>query len=161
MSSWASQVHFFHQPVCYRLTAPLERSTCPYQRSLLSFRMRSRFSMQSDHCPVIPLQMLEVWFCQRPSLTGMEHCTPYTRAVLKERWREKRTGSSSLNFFQVLWLKVHSHLLLRASLLDSKRKLPPPACQVRLGLPSVICHPRSVQFPGTVYICNQGSLSNA
>ena len=29
------------------LTAPLERSTCPYQRSLLSFRMRSRSSMPS------------------------------------------------------------------------------------------------------------------
>ena len=27
------------------LTAPLELSTCPYQRSLLSFRMRSRSSM--------------------------------------------------------------------------------------------------------------------
>ena len=29
------------------LTAPLERSTCPYQRSLLSFSMRSRSSMPS------------------------------------------------------------------------------------------------------------------
>ena len=29
------------------LTAPLERSTCPYNRSLLSFRMRSRSSMPS------------------------------------------------------------------------------------------------------------------
>ena len=29
------------------LTAPLERSTCPYQRSLLSFRMRSRSSVPS------------------------------------------------------------------------------------------------------------------
>ena len=29
------------------LTAPLECSTCPYQRSLLSFSMRSRSSMQS------------------------------------------------------------------------------------------------------------------
>ena len=27
----------------------------------------------SDHCPVIPLQMLEVWCCQWPSLTGMEY----------------------------------------------------------------------------------------
>ena len=32
----------------------------------------------SDHCPVIPLQMLEVWLCQSPSLTGMEHCTMHT-----------------------------------------------------------------------------------
>ena len=29
------------------LTAPLEHSTCPYQRSLLSFSMRSRSSMPS------------------------------------------------------------------------------------------------------------------
>ena len=35
----------------------------------------------SDHCPVIPLQMLEVQHCQWPSLTGMEHCTLHTRAV--------------------------------------------------------------------------------
>ena len=74
--------------------------TCPYHRSLLSFRMRSRSSMpshtsssldlvvtmscgltMSDHCPVISLQTLEVWFCQWPSLTGMEHCAPHTRAV--------------------------------------------------------------------------------
>ena len=56
----------------------------------------------------------------------------------------------------MLWLKVHSHLLLRACLLSSKRKLPPQACQVRPGFPSVVCHPRGVQFPGTVYICSQG-----
>ena len=35
----------------------------------------------SDHCPVILLQMLEVWLCQWPSLTGMEHCALHTRAV--------------------------------------------------------------------------------
>ena len=35
----------------------------------------------SDHCPVIPLQMLKVWFCQWPSLTSMEHCAQHTRAV--------------------------------------------------------------------------------
>ena len=45
----------------------------------------------SDHCPVIPLQMLEVWLCQWPSLTG---------------WREERTGSSSLNFFQAVFTRV-------------------------------------------------------
>ena len=33
----------------------------------------------------------------------------------------------------MLWLKVHSHLLLRACLLGSKRKLPPQACQIRPG----------------------------
>ena len=88
----------------------------------------------------------------------------YTRPrVLKERWREERTGSRSLNFFQfshVLWLKVNSHLLLRACLLGSKRKLPPQACQFQPGLPSVVCHPRGMQFPGTVHICSQGRFSS-
>ena len=78
----------------------------------------------------------------------------YTRPrVLKERWQEERTGSSSL--------KVHSHQLLRACFLGSRRKLSPPVCQVRLGLPSVVCHPRGMQFLGTVYICNQDPLSSA
>ena len=35
----------------------------------------------SDHCPVIPLQIQEVWLCQWSSLTSMEHCTPHTRAI--------------------------------------------------------------------------------
>ena len=35
----------------------------------------------SDHCLVISLQMLEVWLCQWPSLTGIEHCASRTRAV--------------------------------------------------------------------------------
>ena len=49
--------------------------------------------------------------------------------VLKERWQEERTGSSSLNFFQAVFTRVivESHQLLRACLLGSKRKLPPPA----------------------------------
>ena len=81
-------------------------------------------------------------------------------SVLKVRWQEERTGSSSRRFSHMLWLKVHSHRLLRACLLGSKRKLPPPAYQVRLGLPSVVCHPRGMQFHGTVYICNQGPLSS-
>ena len=48
--------------------------------------------------------------------------------------------TSSGQFSHVLWLKVHSHLLLRACLLGSKRKLLPQACQVQPGLPSVACH---------------------
>ena len=85
------------------LTAPLAHSTCPYQRSLLSFRMRPRSLMPSctcssldlvvtmscslmlidlsDHYSVILLQTLEVWLCQWPSLTNMEHCPPHTRAI--------------------------------------------------------------------------------
>ena len=61
----------------------------------------------------------------------------------------------------MLWLKVHSHLLLRACLLGSKRKLPPPVCQVRPGRPSAVYHPRGVRFPGNVYICSQCPLSSA
>ena len=57
--------------------------------------------------------------------------------------------TSSRRFSHVLWLKVHSHLLLSTCILGSKRKLPPPACHVRPGLPSVVCCPRDVQFPGT------------
>ena len=84
------------------LTAPLEHSTCPYQQSFFASRMRYRSSMQtctsnsldlvvtmscsltlqmSDHCPVNSLQTLEVWLCQWPSLTGMEHCALHTTPV--------------------------------------------------------------------------------
>ena len=38
----------------------------------------------------------------------------------------------------MLWLKVHSHRLLTACLLGSKRNLPSPACQVQLALWSAI-----------------------
>ena len=65
----------------------------------------------SVHCPVIPLQTLEVWLCQWPSLTGMEHCAPHTRTVhtamcLVREVAEVRIGSSSLNFFQVVFTHV-------------------------------------------------------
>ena len=88
--------------------------------------------------------------------------------VLKEGWGGERTGSSSLNFFQAVCTRVvvesSQPPLLRAwflHFLGSKRKLPPPACQVRLGFPSVVCRPRGVHFPGTKYICNQATLSSA
>ena len=85
------------------LTAPLERSTCPYQRYLFLFQdevkilntelrkkligpdgdnvLRFDNADLSDHCLVVPLQTLEVWLCQWLSLTGMEHCARHTRAV--------------------------------------------------------------------------------
>ena len=89
----------------------------------------------------------------------------YTRPrVLKERWREERTGISSLNFFQAVFtcVGVESSQPPAADCLQgSKRKLPPPACQTRLELPYVVCRLRGVQFPGSVYICNHGPLSSA
>ena len=61
----------------------------------------------SDHYPVISLQTQEIWLCQWPSLTGMEHCVLHTRAVhmamcLEREVPEERTGSGSLNFFQAV-----------------------------------------------------------
>ena len=174
------------------LIAPLERSTCPYHRSLLSFRMRSRSSMPSRTSSSLDLVVtmscdLTLQICLIIALSfrcrrwrfgfvnglvslawsiALRTQKLYTRPrVLKDRWREERTGSRALNFFQavshLLWLRVHSHLLLRACLLGSKRKLSPQACQVQPGLPSVVCHPRGLQFPGTVYICSQGPFSSA
>ena len=67
--------------------------------------------------------------------------------------------TSSWRFSHVLWLKVHSRWCLRACLLGSKRKLPPPAFRSD-GLPSVVCHPRGMQDPGIMYICNHGPLSS-
>ena len=43
------------------LTAPLERSTCSYQRSLLSFRMRSRSSMPSRASSSLDLVVTMSW----------------------------------------------------------------------------------------------------
>ena len=174
-STWMSQA---------ALTALLENSTCPYQRSILSFRMRSRFSVPS--CASSSLDQMVTMSCVLTfqiclSIALSFRCRRwrfgfvndqvsmawsialrtqerYTRpCILKEMWLEEKNGSSSLNFFQavshVLWLKVQSHWQLRACLLCSKRKLLPPACQVRLGLPFMVCHPMGMQFPGMLYSC--------
>ena len=134
MSSWASPAHF---PSIYMLqaalTAPLEHSMCPYQRSLLSFRMRARSSMPScasssldmmvtmpcgltlQTCLIIALsfrcrcwrfgfvngQVLLAWSI----VLHTQELYTWPR-VLKERWREDRTGSSSLNFFQAVFTCV-------------------------------------------------------
>ena len=115
------------------LTAPLEHSTCPYHRSLLSFRMRSRSSMPS--CTSSSLDLVVTMSCgltlQICLITALSFrcrcwrfgfvsgqvslawsialCTQelYTwPRVLKERWREERTGSRSLNFFQAVFTRV-------------------------------------------------------
>ena len=115
------------------LIAPLERSTCPNHQSLLSFRMRSRSSMPSRtsssmdlvvtiSCSLtlqICLIIVLSFRCRRWRLGfvngqvslawSIALCTQelYTRPlVLKERWREERTGSRSLNFFQAVFTRV-------------------------------------------------------
>ena len=102
------------------LTAPLECSTCPYHRSLLSFRMRSSSSMPSRTSSSLDLVVtlscdLTLQICLIIALSfrcrrwrfgfangqvllawSIALCTQelYTRPrVLKERWHEERTGS--------------------------------------------------------------------
>ena len=157
--------------------------------SLLSFRMRSRSLMPSHasswwwQLPVV-LHCRSVWslLCHFPAdfggwvlLMAKFHWHGALRSTHKScthghmSW--KRDGgkkelvsalwTSSRMFSHVLWWKAHNHRLLRACLLGSKRKLPPPVCQVQLGFPFVVCCLRGVQFPGTVYTYNQGPLSSA
>ena len=115
------------------LTAPLERSTYPYQRSLLTFRIRSISSLPSRASSSLDLMVTMSWGvtlqicliialsfrCRRwqfgfvsgqvslawsIALRKLElYMWP---CVLKERWREERTGSCSLNFFQVVFTRV-------------------------------------------------------
>ena len=101
------------------LTVPLECSTCPYQRSLLSFRMRSRISMPSWasssldltvtvscgltlHISLIIALTFRCRFWRFFFVNGQvslawsialhtQELYTWPR-VLKERWQEERTG---------------------------------------------------------------------
>ena len=115
------------------LTVPLERSTCPYQRSLLSFSMRSRSSIPSRASSSMDLMVavscsLTLQIClvialsfrcrrwRQGFVTGkvslawsiaLRTHVLYTRSrVLKERWLEERTGFSSFNCFQAVFTRV-------------------------------------------------------
>ena len=115
------------------LTAPLERSICPYHWSLLSFRMRSRSSMPSRTSssldPAVTMSCgltLQIYLiiamsfrCRRwrpGSANGQVSLAwsialrtqePYTwPRILKARRHEERTGSRSLNFFQAVFTCV-------------------------------------------------------
>ena len=114
------------------LTAPLERSTCPYQLSLFSFRMSS-YSMETRTSSSLVLVVtmscgltlqicliIALSICCRHWRFGFVNghvllawsIALYTQHlytwphVLKERWQEERTGSSSLNFFQAVFTCV-------------------------------------------------------
>ena len=134
--------------------------------------MRLDIADLSDHFPIISLQTLEIWFVNgQVSLAWsivLRTQELYTRprpCILIERRMDERTGSSSLNCFQVVCTRVvvesSQPPAAQSMSPSSKSKLPPPACQVRLRLPFVVCRPRDVLCPGTVYICNQGPLSSA
>ena len=170
------------------LTAPLERSTYPYLHTIGVF---SPPEPQCQAAQVAHwtwwCQCLAAWHCRSvwslPCHLAAD-AGGLALSMAKSRWHGAlRSTHKSCTHSHVFWkrggmkrelvadpwissrrfhtLKVHSHLLLRACLLGNKRKLPPEACQVWPGLPSVVCHPRGVQFPGTVYICSQGLLSSA
>ena len=119
------------------LTAPLERSTCPYHRSLLSFRMRSRSSMPSRKSSSVNLVLtmscgLTLQICLIIALSfrcrrwrfgfvngqvslawsiALRTQELNTRPrILKERWREERTGSRSLNLSPTVGFHLLQHL---------------------------------------------------
>ena len=82
--------------------------------------------------------------------------------VLKERWREERTGSSSMNFFQAVFtpVVVESSQPLAAESMSQVAKGSYHLQRVRSdGLPSVVCLPRGMQFTGTVRICNRSFVN--
>ena len=54
----------------------------------------------SDHCSVISLQMQEAGLCYWPSVTGMEHCAPHTRAVLTATCLERKVAGRE-NWFHL------------------------------------------------------------
>ena len=135
MSSWASQAHAFPHMKCSMwnavLTAPLERSTCPYQWSLLSFRIRSRSSMPSCASSSLDLVLtmscgLKLQICLIIACRSAADVGDLVLSMAKSHWHgalrsahkscthshvswkkgEDRTGSSSLNFFQVFFTRV-------------------------------------------------------
>ena len=178
MSSWASQAHAFHQPVCQRLSW-LHYWSVPHVHTSGAF---SPSEWGPDpQCQAVQVahwiwkwQCLAAWHCRSvwslpchfaADVGGLalsmakSHWHGALRSANKSCMRGhvswKSGGrkkelvaapwTSSRWFSHVLWLKVHNQQLLRVCLLGSKRKLPIPACQVRVGLPSVVCHPRGLQ----------------
>ena len=121
------------------LTAPLARSMCPYQRSFLSFRMRSRSSLWS--CPSSSLDLmvtscsLTLQICLIIALSFRCRCWRFSFVygqvslawsialstqelyewphVLEEGGGKRELvaapWTSSRQISHVLWLKVHSH----------------------------------------------------
>ena len=109
------------------LTAPQECSTCPYQRSFLSYRMRSRSSMPSRASTCSSLDLIVGVSCGLHGRSVLSLLCPFAAdagglalLIAKFRWHEalqahtsavhmptclerelveERTGSSSLNFF--------------------------------------------------------------
>ena len=104
MSSWASQVHAFHQPVCHRLSW-LHLWSVPHVHSSGAFSPSKWGPYPQFQAAQVAhwtwwWKRLSAWHCrsvwslpfhsaadvgglagQWPSLTGMEHCASHKRAV--------------------------------------------------------------------------------
>ena len=140
-------VSCFHGPArpmlsinLYVLTAPLEHSTCPYQRSLLSFRIMSRSSTPSRASSLLDLMVtmscgLTLQICLIIALSfscrrwrfsfvngqvtlawsiALRTQELYTRSrVLKERWLEERTGNHPLIQYSDSFIILRSPVNLR------------------------------------------------
>ena len=133
----------------FHMSIPAEPSLFQKSRSSMPSHASSSLDLVvtmscglSNHCPVISLQTLEVWLCQWPSLTGMEHCALHTRAVhaatCLERELVEVLWNSSRRFSHVLWLKVNSCWLLRKSLFSGKNKKTFSRRLLKF-LPSMLC----------------------
>ena len=100
------------------LIAPLEHSTCPYHRSLLSFRMRSRSSMPSSTS-----RSLDLVVTMSCGLT-LQICLIIALSFRCRRWRFSLKGyamhirqiflsktrvcnSTNNNLITLLWLNTH------------------------------------------------------
>ena len=83
---------------------------------------------------------------------------PCHRSLLSIRMRSRSSMPSRTSSSLDLVVAMSWGLTLQISLIIA---LSFRCRRWRFGLPSVVCHPRGVQFPGTVYICRQGLLSNA
>ena len=132
------------------LTALLERSTCPYQRSLLSFSMRSRSSIHSRANSSVDLMVavscgLTLQICliitlsfrcgrkRQDFVTGQvslawsialrTHELYTLPSVLKERWREERTGFKLLLNNLFVWMDdLRFFLLINVKMPTMSRK---------------------------------------
>ena len=135
MTAWTALAHFpsicLSQAV---LIAPLERATCLNQQSLFSLRITSRSSISSCDkslfdlivatCSGLTLQICLIMTLslrrkrlrsgfvksQVPLAWSIAFRTHelyvYTTAGLVEKWRDERTGNSSLNIFHAFFTRV-------------------------------------------------------
>ena len=134
MSSSASQAHAFHQPVCHRLSwlhpwsvpcVHTSRALSPsgwgpdpqcqavqvahwtwWWQCLVVWRCRSFWSLPCHSAADVGGLALSMAKSHWYGTLHFAHKSCTCGHILKERWWEERTGSSSLNFFQAVFPRV-------------------------------------------------------